>query len=164
MNEKQLHQYFLVVGALFCVLSLIPLVRGGRCVASAYASRSWPVVQGHIERSATYDRRGRFGIETWPAIAFKYEVSGRTYTGDRVGWWFAGPTDQGARDLVARYPAARSVSVHYDPDRPQDAVLEAAVTPWAFEDLPFGVGGLLAGVALIVWQGRLTRRAPPATA
>ena len=160
MTEKQTRQYFLFVGVLACVLSPIALVRGGRCVASAYASRSWPAVQGRIEQSATYDRLGRSGIVTWPAIVFAYEVGGRPYTGNRVGWWFAGPTGQGARDLVARYPAGRVVNVHYDPARPQDAVLEARVTPWAFEDLPFGVVILLAGVGLIVWQVRLARRAP----
>jgi hypothetical protein len=164
MTGQQRRQYFLVVGVLLCALSSIPLVRGGRCVASAYASRSWPAVQGRIERSATYDRLGRFGTVTWPAIVFRYEVRGRTYAGTRVGWWFAGPTDQGARDLVARYPEGREVGVHYDADRPQEAVLEADVTPWAFEDLPFGVGGLLAGAGLIVWQRRLARRAAPATA
>lgn len=65
-------------------------------------------------------------------ITYEYEVDGQRYVNDRV---FAfGPANTSAtplrylhQTLLARYPAGKEVSVHVNPDNPQDAYLESGM-------------------------------------
>ncbi len=62
-----------------------------------------------------------------PAIVYCYKVGGRMIEGNRYAymvWESSNPSV--AREAVARHPARSSVTVHYDPANPDDAVLDVS--------------------------------------
>jgi hypothetical protein len=62
-----------------------------------------------------------------PAVAFRYEVDGRSYTSERYAFDETSSTDPRYAETVAqRYPPGRSVTAWFDPDRPEVAILESA--------------------------------------
>ena len=61
-----------------------------------------------------------------PQIAYEYVVDGRTYRSEHVAFgkvfWSLAPRRAAAK--VARYPAGAQVTVYFNPQRPEEAVLE----------------------------------------
>jgi hypothetical protein len=98
-------------------------------LARARASVTWPTAPGKVEWSRTEKTyalpRGPFYYRL--AIAYRYEVDGKTYDGDTVQFAPRSITD---RDIIARladeYAAGKMVTVHYNPHAPEDAVLETS--------------------------------------
>lgn len=73
----------------------------------------------NVERS----RRGWIGYETYyeyrPAVSYAYEVAGRTYNNNVIGFGLAPLEERAeAEQLLHSYPKGCSVRVHYDPDDP----------------------------------------------
>ena len=65
------------------------------------------------------------GLRHYPDIRYDYEVAGKRYTSSSIR--FSGAhfrTNDGAQQVVDRYPAGSTVMVRYDPDNPATAVLE----------------------------------------
>lgn len=98
------------------------------------ASASWPTTQGEIvsskvvreEERVERDGESTVDITYRPEIRFGYRVGGRDYSSDswKIGMAVSSGSPTYAETIVARYPAGRSVAVHYDPARPDEAVLE----------------------------------------
>ena len=95
--------------------------------ARARASGAWPTVPGKVERSRVEKAATQYGTNYRLALAYRYQVGGRDYEGDRVEF---GPRRVDSQDLIERlaekYPAGAQVTVHYDPDDPANAVLETS--------------------------------------
>lgn len=115
----------------------------GRIVASRARARRVRTAQTHDRALGTGDHQMRNFAE----IAYEYRVGGRSYRGTRVSIG----EDLGDHDVegrLARYPVGREVTVHYDPARPQDALLE--------NDAPEGVWRTMAifiGVLVLLLVG-----------
>jgi hypothetical protein len=95
----------------------------------ARAARAWPATSGRIVTSSVEEKRlpgDRPNVRFAPRVAYEYEVEGRRYQSERIAFrdvfWSLAP--QGPAAQVARYPEGAAVTVYYDPQRPQDAVLE----------------------------------------
>jgi hypothetical protein len=129
-------------------------------IGRAVASRWWPTVPGVVVSSGVEVHDGRNDVDEvpvttyHPALRYAYEAGGRRYVGERITSGDFGSTDLEARRAVAeRYPVAAAVTVHYDPDAPEDAVLEPG--PVAFNLLMPCLGLVfLAGSVFIVRQAR----------
>jgi hypothetical protein len=96
--------------------------------AQARASLAWPTVPGKVERSGSQRTYGIYGTAFCRlTLSYRYEVDGREYEGDMAQF---GPPRVTNRDLieglVAKYPAGAAVTVHYNPDAPEIAVLETS--------------------------------------
>jgi len=115
----------------------------------------WPVVTGKVVRSRLYQsteassRRGA-SESLRLQLRYVYSVDGASYEGEQV-------TRDGfrvglqERAWAARYPAGASISVHYNPANPTEAVLETQAfdpkqssTPWVIALV--SVGTLLLGL------------------
>ena len=99
-------------------------------------ARKWPTAPGRIETSGVreYHASGSHEnaeVRTYyrPDVTYSYEVGGIRYTGDKVpvAGIASGSADGIARDGAARYPAGKTVEVHYNPDNPAESVLEPRV-------------------------------------
>jgi hypothetical protein len=58
-------------------------------------------------------------------ITYRYSVNGQSYTSSR--YWYAGSGSgyqSDAQNTVNRYPAGAQVTAYYNPDKPEDAVLD----------------------------------------
>lgn len=94
--------------------------------ARAVLSRSWPTVPGKIDTSdvsaRTSYRSGRF----WALdVRYVYRVGGGDHVGTRLAFaprWIG--SQYTVDDLARRYPVGATAAVHYDPDQPDEAVLE----------------------------------------
>jgi len=111
----------------------------------------WPSVSGTIVSSGIRETTEwkRKGIKTGrdrtlylPNVLYNYEVQGNKYRSYRV--FFEGAEDYfdpgNAREIVSRYPSGKKVSVYYNPENPQFAVLETGVK---FTHLLFPATGIL---------------------
>jgi hypothetical protein len=154
-------------------MSLISLICAAAAGTAAWfinrdekATADWPVTQGvvvtsEIRRSSAETFNHRNHLAWIPYVRYRYAVEGMPYVGERVSLQvyqeFAGadssPAPARIRAVVERYRAGAEVTVHYNPRRPESAVLEidrsgARVFGWlAFG---FGLGGLGCLVAWVI--------------
>ncbi len=147
---------FLCVGAGLLVLCLHSLWYG-------FTSERWPRVDAVMEVSTeSHWGTGR----TLPRVQFRYryEVGGRSYTGERWRYkLYANTADsqinRQAYDVsaaVASYPPGSTVKVAVNPSDPADAVLEPGMS---IDDQVYALFGL-ALVAIAILPGRPKHAAP----
>lgn len=96
----------------------------------AKASENWPstlgkVISSEVRVEESRDRRG--GTSTWynPVVSYSYSAGGQKLHGDRLR--FGNPRSGSRRkadEAVARYPVGSSPAVRYNPERPEECVLE----------------------------------------
>ncbi len=122
----------------------------------ASASQNWVGVQGRIvesrleKRSSTaMDISDRDQTSYIPIIRYTYSVMGQEYSADRVAFGVQNTNQGPARELVERYPVEKSVMVYYDPNHPDQAVLEqVSKTGWL--QIVVGILMVFAGLYLTV--------------
>jgi hypothetical protein len=130
---------FIVGGPLLALLLVGMAVRARRRAAAAY---TWPTTRGIVIASSVKSTSNRGSYA--PKITYRYQVAGQTYESAVMSRNFqtGGPRNI-AQAKADEYPVGRQVDVRYDPEKPQEAVLEL-VTPavwWLY---------LLAGLSLFM--------------
>ncbi len=121
-------QVFVSLGALWFPMAAFIAARRRWNSARARAAAAWPTVPGTVERSQVKQGASSRGlIYHRLMLAYRYEVGGRRYEGDRVQF---GPQWVSSLALIerlaAKYPARAQVTVRYDPGAPDTAVLETS--------------------------------------
>jgi hypothetical protein len=124
------HIIILILAGLGMLLLIIYL----RNLARVWASGDWSAVQGTImeswiEESTTSDEEGTETRRYAPKVRYRYTVMGVEYLGDRIAF---GPGRSGnrasAEKVLARYPKGSATLVYYDPNNPDEAVLERSLS------------------------------------
>ena len=101
-----------------------------RAVGKAKAAESWPTAAGRvlscevIEEEST-DREG--GTSTWynPVVTYAYTAGGRELTSRRLRFGnYRSATRKKAEAALAPYPVGASPAVRYNPEKPEESVLE----------------------------------------
>ena len=101
-----------------------------RAVGKAKAAETWPTAAGRVlssevvEEEST-DREG--GTSTWynPVVTYSYSAGGRELTSRRLrfgNYRFA--SRKKAEAALAPYPVGASPAVRYNPEKPEECVLE----------------------------------------
>lgn len=132
----------------------------------ASASQGWPTAAGQVTAAqvrqlTNYSEHGS-SVAYAPAVEYAYSVLGQPFTGDRITFGLDETHAKRAKaeEVLARYPVGGTVTVHYDPNNPSDAVLEqragASAAGWIFGAL-FLLVGLCVGCLLIGMGFFLTR-------
>jgi hypothetical protein len=99
-----------------------------RAVGKAKASETWPTTIGKIVSSEVRVEESRDDDgATWynPVVAYSYSAAGRTIEGSRIR--FANMrrgSQRKAEQVLASYQAGGPVTVRYNPEKPDEAVLE----------------------------------------
>jgi hypothetical protein len=118
----------LIFGALFIVAGYFAGFHFGKPILDqAKQSANWPTVEGKIESSEVTQRHDDKGTSYSADICYSYPVKDRTYKSSRI-WYGGGFSSSSSGEfyrLVDRYPKGKVVAVHYDPEHPEEAVLEA---------------------------------------
>lgn len=142
----------LVIG-LFCVMAWL----GGRDQAAD--TLKWPSAQGVITDSSVTESHDKDGDrEKHASVEYTYAVNGKSYKGHDVNVAASGDADQ----IAAKYPKGKQVSVYYNPQKPEEAVLEqggAGVWVWGAVGL-----GCLAYAGYVLIDRRKRRNTATATA
>ncbi len=113
----------IAVFALFIALSLAWLVFGAIGFHKAVVSQGWPVTDGTVVSAQVVRPSGK-STKYIAEIGYSYQVNGKEYTSKNFKATSARGTSGWAKELVALHPVGSMVSVHYNPDKPADAVIE----------------------------------------
>jgi len=118
-------QAFTFLGAMLFPLGAFILAKTEYNRARAVESLGWPATQGEVRRSEVSSRLVKFGRRYRLLFACDYVVAGRGYRTEKVQFGSGWVT---SRDLIeafaASYPVGSRPTVYYDPDDPQEAVVE----------------------------------------
>jgi hypothetical protein len=152
----------LVMGVIFCGAGMFgfQFYTYLRSVPEAVASWRWPSVNGTIDNSSMSQRYDHEGDMVYQAtIVYSYQVGNTEYQSSRIKMWRTlggshfDATKGFAKKQVAKYPVEKEVSVYYNPDKPENAVLERGsfLSPFSGEFWIFFGGGLftLMGLGMI---------------
>jgi hypothetical protein len=149
----------IVLFVAFLGLGLYLLVVGGRELSMGLASARWAQGEGrvadwNVELDTRYRQGGRTDTYWLVDVVYAYDVGGAEYTSTIKSRY---PSQQGADEFLARYPVDKPLTVYYDPEDPERAVLERGIG-W------MTVLKLLAGLAFasvgIWWLVGILRRTP----
>ncbi len=102
-----------------------------RAAGKAKASETWPTAEGkmlacQVVKEESDDRES--GTTTWynPMVNYAYSVAGRDLQGSRLRFGNArSSSEKKAQAAIAAYAAGGPVSVRYNPDKPEECVLES---------------------------------------
>ncbi len=131
-----------LISALVLLVGLALLAFAGWQYQRAQQSRTWPTVPGTVEATWIREDTTEEEIHYFPGLRYTYQVAGERYQGTRIrfGSDISFDTRTEAKAFLARYPEGGSVTVHYNPADPSDAVLEPTAHRLGILTL---VGGLL---------------------
>ena len=114
---------------------------------SDWPSVSGTIISSDIRKTSEWKLKGiKSGSDRilyLPNILYNYEVQGNKYRSYRVFFEDVTRLCTGsgyAREIISRYPSGKNVSVHYNPENPQVAVLETGIK---FSHLFFPATGIL---------------------
>ena len=93
------------------------------------AAKHWREAPGRVISAQIEERDGGTGSSRYvyyvPRIRYAYVVNGREWEGGRLRFGMpSARSPRGAEAMLAPYPAGAEIKVHYDPDKPEDSVLE----------------------------------------
>ncbi len=138
-------------------LGIFLMVMGMLSLQQGKEARSWKVIAGRITKSALEEKRvdtshedgmQRTEVGYLPVVEYQYKVEGEILTGYRINFVEKQYTQKAGKKALDKYPFGAVVQVHYDPENPNEAVLE---TGTIVSSLVFMLGGLVlvgAGVAI----------------
>jgi hypothetical protein len=122
----------IIVGIGFLIVGIVLLFAGLQARKKALAAQQWPTVAGTIT-SATLEEDRHVDHETHrtsvtyvPTIQYQYQVGGSNLVGNRIGFSKTGYDYSTASKKLAKYPLNGSVTVHYDPASPNEAVVNTS--------------------------------------
>lgn len=124
-------------------------------VEEAEASKNWPTTSGVITFSDISEYINNDGNKMYSSsVNYDYMVANKSYIGDRISLSSNGESTSSIREVkktLKTYPVEAEVTVYYDPELPNNAVLEPGAdfliylikySPWLF-----GFFGIL-----MIWQ------------
>jgi hypothetical protein len=113
----------IAVFALFITLALGWFIFGAIGFHKAVTSYRWPTTNGTVVSAQVVRPTGK-STKYIAEIGYSYQVDGKEYASKKFKATTARGTSGWAKQVVGQHPAGSKVSVHYNPDRPQDAVIE----------------------------------------
>jgi len=142
---KLVGEIFLLVGVAVGAVIVWQLVKGSR-------SKNWPTAPGVVTDAQVtmhYDDEGTRMYK--PVVAYRYDVDGLAYDGDRRTFGNYSSNNRGrAEKIVAQYRPGSQIQVHYKPDDPGESVLEPG-TSWVLAIfLLFPVVFIGVGIAILL--------------
>ena len=159
---------WVVLAVLFGGLGFGLLFSARNAKRKARASLTWPTVPGKVIASdikvtVSTSKSGESEYQTEhfrPIVKYQYSVQGVEHSCSRIAFGATNTAQSAADAIMARYPAGADVTVHYNPEKPEEAVLETresgatALTILAVVFLLVGAGSaVLLAIGLVAGPG-----------
>ncbi|MBF0381899.1 MAG: DUF3592 domain-containing protein [Magnetococcales bacterium] len=128
MDYKLFHflrNFAILLGATFLLFSIYPFMQ-------YHKTSDWPTASATITQSELREGEPLFlglGKIYHADISFVYQVAGKTINGNRVQYGIGGKIyifKRFAQGMVDRYPVGKSTKVYYNPENPNDEIIESA--------------------------------------
>lgn len=148
-----------LLGVVFFAMGSGVLIYGVRNLLLADASRNWPTVKGKVTVSKMGTHRGDKSTTYSADVAYDYTVNGTRYTGDRVTFGSVSTSSTArARRVLNRYPKGKEVTVYYNPEDPEQSVLEPGIHGATWFLPAFGLLFAVVGAAVFVFRKKFVTR------
>lgn len=120
---------FIIPTLLFVILAIILFIINGKKKAVHQPVLNWPTVPGQIITATLIPQPSPNPNQPLfePQITYTYTVNSTQYTGNRVSFIRPICDYAGSLAILQRYPVGGSVPVFFNPQLPQDSVLELPV-------------------------------------
>lgn len=120
--------FFLCGGLSVLVLSglgIYLIIQAQASKRKAQLSQSWPVAKGIINKTDIKTLADDSPTTYVPFVSYTYMVEGKIYEGQQIafGRETGFRSHQKAVEYMAPYPVDAEVSLHYNPEKPSEAVL-----------------------------------------
>lgn len=124
---------------LFIVIGMVAVGVGVWTLIKSIRTKHWPVADGVIQSAHKQSHSGDHGSTTYSAeVTYTYQVAGVNYNGDNISIGQMSSSSEYAQKILNRYPVGKTISVHYSPANPAEAVLETGIHGGTW--ICFGVG------------------------
>jgi hypothetical protein len=135
------------------IVPVIMMLAGvGICLFGAYrwqqfnAMAAWPSTQGKVLRSQL---RASDGLKS-ADVEYEYRVIGTRYVSTHRSAGIS-DSDTNADDIVTVYPVGESVTVFYNPENPQEAMLERGNNVLALALIGAGAVDIMMGIGFFFY-------------
>jgi len=139
--------YAIILG-LFIIAGFIVTLWGWSIIAKARKTRRWYMVEGAIEQSAPASEAD----DLLPHILFSYTVGTHTYRRALEFPNGASASPELATSYAGKYPVGAKVSVHYNPDQPDQATLEPGLARGDWMILALGIAAIAFGIFALLFS------------
>jgi hypothetical protein len=127
--------YFIIIVCLiFFGIGIGMLVKLAKHYGKLQQSKNWlstngKIISSDLDAQISTDDDGYQTTTYLAKVFFTYEVNGNSYESDRVNFDYGMRTSnvRKPQSLVEQYPTGSDVTVYYDPENPQQSVLEKRV-------------------------------------
>ena len=140
-------QFSPLIASIICiVLALGSAVYLLRTLIRQHASKRWPTTPGEILESHLEE-----DSDGWcPNVRYVYVVNRKRHLTGRLYFFLSNSsTEREAGKHISPYPVGKSVTVYYNPRKPEDAVLDRRMPLWwPLFWLFFSLFMLVVGVAM----------------
>ena len=154
-NLKWIRLIVFGMGLMSLLASLPVILFGVYSAVKAGQSSGWVSAQGTVLESGidADTRTGDTGTSTTyqAEILYEYTVNGKEHVGNRVSFGDYGSSDRlRAERIHRRYRVEDAVTVYYNPDDPDDAVLEPGFSRSSFMFIGFGAIFFVPGLLMMI--------------
>jgi hypothetical protein len=148
----------IIFGVVLCVF-------GGQFVLKAQATKNWPTTAATITQvnltettsstSTTTSKQKKVDI----SVLYRYQVNSKQYQSDKYSYGEGKTVKSRLKNKLAAqqwlekspYQTGNEISIYYNPNSPQQAVIRAGTNIWTF--VPFIIGLLITMVfSVILWR------------
>jgi len=143
-----LNYYALIIGG-FIIVGLAITAFGWRGFQKGKANQQWPSITGQISSTTLTSAEN----DLLPDIRFSYTVDGKHYEGRVEFPPGTMPMPGFASAQLEKYPAGSPVTVHYNPQQPEQATLEPGRANDDWLILAMGIGFTAIGVLAMFFSG-----------
>lgn len=140
---------WLVVALVLFSIGLLLTLADSNTLQYKWAERSWPSVTGKVLHSELTN-----GNAFSPSITYEYSVADSTYSGASDGRapGFGGKRRRydAAETILHEYAPGSEITIHYNPEHPDDSTLRPGPDWDVFVQLSFGTLLMMCGAALLL--------------
>ena len=137
---------YTIILSLFLLAGLATSVWGWSIIARGRRTLRWPSVAGTISQCTAGDS------DSLPRIEFSYTIAGRDYRCEHEFASGISPSPELTTRYTSKFPVGTTVTVHYDPARPEHALLEPGLARGDWMIFVLGIIATLFG-AVFLWFG-----------
>lgn len=136
---------------LFVLGGLTILVYSISLMYKSISSYTWPSCIGKIITSEVHQKKdikgGRMEKVYTAHVVYEYKINDLLYTNDRIFWAeYSSEIKSIMQNIVDRYPVGKEVFVYYDPNKPQNAILERNINWVTIASLFIGLIFIIVGI------------------
>lgn len=120
-------------------------------------AQSWPSTDAEILSSEIETSLAKQSTSYEAKFDYCFEVDGENWNGSQYGFFVFSGSQNGAEELVKRYPVGATTKVFYNPYQPSDAVIDRSLGPAVWFCIgPIAMMVIGSGVLWLGFRGRIS--------